>query len=798
MQESSGLLDVYLDADEGRVFLELPAPTASDGEVGSFLFLEGLRTGVGHNDIGLDRGQMGEARMVTLRRIGHRLLIEEPNLGFRARSGNDAARRATRESFATSILWAGSIEALDEDGLSLADITDFLLHDAHGVARTLSDTGQGAFTRDEGRSLVDTTACLSFPDNLEFEAILTFRADVPGPLVRATVPTADAVTVVQHLSLVRLPDDGYVPRTYDPRAGSNMVGFQDTTASLTDPVEQRWATRHRLNASDPSAPRSRVKEPIIYYVDRGAPDAVREALIEGASWWAAAFDDAGFVDAFEVRLLPEDAHPMDVRYNVIQWVHRSTRGWSYGNSIIDPRTGEIVKGHVSLGSLRIRQDRMIFEGLIGTGHSGDGSDEDPVELALARIRQLAAHEVGHTLGFAHNFAGSIVHNGSVMDYPAPDIRVGRDGSLDFSQVYGVGVGPWDTRALFWLYSEVQPGSGEEAFLSALIGQAQAEIPFLSDEDARPPGAAHPQANLWDNGANAVAQLRTSLAVRQWAIDRFDADRVATGRPLAELDQVFATVYLLHRYQVDAAVKSVGGRLYTHALNDGLDHPVEPVPAARQLAAIEELVAILQPVVLDVPEHVITLLHPSAPGLGPSREDFGSLTEPTFDALGAAATAAHQVVSALLQPERCARLIDQHRRDPGLPGLGEVLRVLVSSVFGQDSGSGSGLRAPVDDRLEAIRQTVDQVVVDQLAELASDPAAPELVRDEAESALVALRDRLVGEPRFDARRRDIERFLSRPAATARPPTDPLRPPPGSPIGSGPGPAADFRACSVAGP
>lgn len=790
LQPLPGLLDVHVDETKGRILVELPAPAGDRGEVGRFLYLEGLRTGVGHNDIGLDRGQLGDARLVVFRRMGHRLLIEEPNLGFRADSGNEAAETATRESFATSVLWATTVEAVDTDGTSLVDLTDFLLRDAHGVARRLAETGQGNFARDDARCLVDTTACLAFPDNLEFEAILTFAADAPGALVRATVPSPGSVSIVQHLSLIRLPDAGYVPRTFDPRAGTNAVTYQDTTAPLTAPVERRWATRHRLKAVDASALRSRVEEPIVYYVDRGAPEAVRDALIEGASWWAAAFDDAGFVDAFQVRLMPEGAHPLDARYNVIQWVHRSTRGWSYGNSIIDPRTGEIVKGHVSLGSLRIRQDRMIFEGLVGTEHSGDGTAEDPVELALARIRQLSAHEVGHTLGFAHNFAASIVRNGSVMDYPAPDIDITPDGQLDLGHVYGVSIGPWDSRALFWLYSEVLPGSKEEGFIRNLIGEAQAEIPFLSDEDARPAGAAHPEASLWDNGRDAVEQLRTTLAVRRWAIDRFGADRIAPDRPLGELGQVFATVYLYHRYQLDAAAKTVGGRLYTHALNDGMGHAVEPVSAVRQRAALDVLVGILRPTGLDVPDHVIELIHPVPPGFSASREDFASRTEPTFDALGAAATAAHQVIAAILQPERCARLVDQHRRDTTLPGLDEVIQTLVLGVFGQDDASVPTLRAPLGERLVAVQETVDQVLVDQLQTLATDPRATDLVRESAGSALYWLRDLLSGDPRFDALRRNINRFLARPSPPATPPSGARSPPPGSPIGS-------HDACSAAG-
>ncbi len=783
-RQQPGLLDLELDDNGGKVFITLPAPHGRDdapaGEVGRYLYLEGIATGLGHNDVGLDRGQIGEARLISVRRQGKRVFFEQPNLRFRAPSGNLAAERATRESFATSVLWAGTVESVDASGQAKLEITSFLLRDAHGVATTLGNSGQGNFSLDLNRSLVDTTACLAFPDNLEFEALLTFGADAPGGLVQATAPTANSVSLVQHLSLVRLPDDGYTPRVHDPRAGWNALSFQDTTAALTDAVRTQWATRHRLKAVDPSASRSRVEEPIIYYVDRGAPEQVRGALLEGASWWAEAFDAAGFVDAYEVRLLPEDAHPLDVRFNVIQWVHRSTRGWSYGNSIIDPRTGEIIKGHVTLGSLRIRQDRLLFEGLLGTAHSGDGSVHDPVQLALMRIRQLAAHEVGHTLGFAHNFAASTVFNGSVMDYPAPNVDLDGQGGLDLSMVYGVGLGPWDKRSLFWLYSEVDAGSPEEAFLSELIGVSQSEIPFLSDGDARAASAAHPQANLWDNGADSVEQLLKSLAVRRWALDRFDATRLADGRPLAELEELLATVYFHHRFQVDAAAKSVGGIEYTHALNDGELHAVKSVAGEQQRAAVAALLSALRPEALDLAESTLSLLHPRPPGSPHNREQFASSTSPAFDALGAAASAARQVLNALLQPARCARLVDQHRRDGDLPDLRWLTDTLMDSAFGSSASS---------PRLRAVQAVVQSVLVDELMGLAADPRATAWVRGDAESALSTLSARLESLPEQAALRRSIERFLSRPA-TADPAVRPASPlPPGSPIGS------DLGACSL---
>jgi len=449
----AGLLATWLDAKSGSLLVELPAPRGPRGECGRFLYLEGIRTGLGSNPVGLDRGQLGNARVVAFRRVGGRVLLEVPNLRYRALTSDSAEVRATAESFATSVLWAGPVAAEARDGRLLVDFTSFVVRDAHGSARALAAAGQGRFALDPGRSALDPSQLRSFPDNLELEAVLTFGGDAPGPEVQATAPVPQAVTIVQHQSLVRLPDDGYRPRVWDPRSGSFGVTFADYARPVAEPLEVRWLVRHRLEKTDPSAARSRVKKPIVYYVDPGAPEPIRSALIEGASWWAKAFDAAGLVDAFQVKVLPPGVDPMDVRYNVIDWVHRATRGWSYGGGIVDPRTGEMLKGQVTLGSLRIRQDRTIFEGLAGTAHTGTGDPDDPVQLSLARIRQLAAHEVGHTLGFAHNFAASTyAGRASVMDYPAPLVGLRPDGTLDFSNAYAIGVGVWDVQAVRYAYS----------------------------------------------------------------------------------------------------------------------------------------------------------------------------------------------------------------------------------------------------------------------------------------------------------------------------------------------------------
>lgn len=784
LESRAGLLKFHVDARRGKVWLELPAPDAR-GELGRYLYLEGVRTGLGSNPVGLDRGQMGDARLVVLRRVGGKVLFEQDNLRFRADSKDPVERAAVEESFATSVLWAGEIAAADPDGRSLVDLTPFLLRDAHGVVGTLARTGQGTFTLDAARSTVDPAACLAFPDNVELESLLTFSSSQPGPLVRETAPHGEALTLVLHQSLVRLPDDGFQTRDFDPRMGSFAVKYLDYAAPLAAPVERRLIVRHRLEKVDPKAARSRVKKPIVYYVDPGAPEPVRGALIEGAGWWAQAFEAAGFVDAFRVELLPPNAHPLDVRYNTIQWVHRSTRGWSYGGGVIDPRTGEMLKGHVTLGSLRVRQDRLLFEGLLGTAKSGTGDADDPVVLSLARIRQLAAHEVGHSLGFSHNFAASTYGRASVMDYPAPLVTVSVSGDLDASAAYAVGMGEWDIAATRFAYEQTPPGSDEKAYLGAIVEDAlRRGLVFVSDADARPAGSAHPQAHLWDNGSDPVRALEESLAVREIALARFGADRIAPGQPLALLEEVFATVYLHHRYQLEAASKLIGGVDYRYAVRGDGQPPAHSVAGETQRGALKAVLSTLEPARLDVPEGALAVLLPRPHEYDPNREQFTGATRPMFDSLGAAATAARMAVDLMLEPARAARLVDQHRRDESLPGLDEVVSSLTEAVFARD--------ADEKPRLREIRFGNQAVVVAGLIELARAAAASPAVRATVDARLEGLVSRLratasSAEAKAHARTlaAQIDAYLTHERGEVRRPYAAPEPPPGMPIGGAEG-------------
>jgi len=784
LSKRSGFLDLYIDEKNAAIWLALEAPAQGD-VILELLHQTGLAAGLGSNPVGLDRGLGSDTRLLHLRKVGNKVLFEQQNLAFRADSPNEAERRAVAESFATSVLWAAEIAAEGPDGRMLIDLAPFLLRDMSGVATALAESGQGEFEVDEDRSAVDLDAALVFPDNVELEAVLTFQGEKTGPLLPQVSPDPHSLTLVQHHSLVRLPPPGFETRNADPRMGSITLCFADFAQQLDQPLTRCLANHFRLEKVDPTAERSAVKKPIVFYVDNGAPEPIRSALVEGAGWWAKAFDAAGYIDAFKVEVLPEDKDPLDVRWNVVQWVHRSTRGWSYGGGVVDPRTGEVIKGHVRLGSQRIRQDRLLFEGLLGTEGTGSGGASDPIEVALARIRQLAAHEVGHAIGLAHNFAASTyLDRASVMDYPVPRVLIDSAGKLDLSQAYGVGIGAWDEHAINYLYRQFLPEEDVAQRLQVIVAKGLAGgLLFLSDDDARPAGASDARANLWDNGDDPVAELRHVMKVRAIGLQAFSEKNILPGTPMAQLREVFAPLYLHHRYQLDATVKLLGGLEHNYALRgDGLA-ATRLVDAARQRRALGALLELLEPVALDIPESALQVLAPHDSLLRPQVEALASNSEPAFDSLGAAATAAGLVVDALLEPSRLERVLESHHRQNDLPGVAEVLTALVERAFSGES---------VSARRQDLRWVVRRVVALHLIKDLAQGNRTAGVQAEMVAALSKIRTLLLERPEENAQgtflANEILRFLERPHLPA-----PLLPPPRPPVDGSPIGNASLAAC-----
>lgn len=697
----NGFFDFHYEIATDKIYLEV---SELDKE---FLYVNSLATGVGSNDIGLDRGQIGRERIVKFEKAGNKLLLVQPNIDYRAITDNELERKSIEQAFAKSVLFGFKIVE-ENDGTYVIDITSFLMQDAHGVINTLKS--EGKYKIDYSKSALAMNRTKAFPKNVEFEALLTFAGQPTGRNIRSVTPTGSLVSVVQHHSFIELPDNNYKKREFDPRSGAIFMSYMDYATPIQEAIRKRYIIRHRLEKKNANATISEAKEPIIYYLDPGTPEPVRSALLDGARWWNQAFEDIGYKDAFQVKMLPKDVDPMDCRFNVIQWVHRSTRGWSYGASVVDPRTGEIIKGHVSLGSLRIRQDFMIAQALMNKPFAErDDIYEPMLEMALARIRQLSAHEVGHTIGFAHNFAASTNERASVMDYPHPLIRL-KNGNIDFNDAYATGIGEWDKVTVAYSYSEFEKSADETNELNKILKAATfAGHRFISDSDARAKGGAHGLAHLWDNGKSASQELEQVLNVRKKAISNFSKDNIRQNEPYTVLEDVFVPLYFFHRYQTEAAVKVIGGSDYNYAVKGDGQSIAVPISVKDQRNALKSVLNTISTQVLTIPKEKLDLFPPRAYGYWRTRESFKGKTGVTFDPLSAAATASDMTLGLLLHPERANRLILQKSLDPNQLSLDEVLQNIISNSF---------LKVNNDVYETEVQQLINERILIHLMNLAS--------------------------------------------------------------------------------
>ena len=705
-----GFFEFSYSSEDSRIILKLNKSKHLEKE---FLYVSSLSQGIGSNDIGLDRGQLGEERLVYFKKMGNKIMLIQPNLIFRSSSSNKLEKKSIDEAFAKSVLFGFNIYKSTNTDIFI-DLTPFLMQDMHGVSDRLEKRGEGTYMIDENRSAIFLERTKNFPKNTEFDVMLTFSGIPTGKLLQTVTPSPKSVTVHQHHSFVELPDKNYIPREFDPRSGANGLHFFDYSTPVNETTKKTYILRHRLKKKNPSESISEAIEPIIYYLDNGTPEPVRSALIEGGMWWNEAFENAGYKNAFRIEILPENVDPLDVRYNVIQWIHRSTRGWSYGSSVVDPRTGEIIKGHVSLGSLRIRQDFMIAQSLSKDPYKyTDENDIEMLNMSINRIKQLSAHEIGHTLGFAHNFSSSTNGRESVMDYPHPLIEL-VNGEIKFDNAYDEGIGEWDKTSVLYSYQDFPTEQNEQNQLNKILNDSYSKGQrFITDKDARPIGGAHPNAHLWDNGSNPIKEFNHLLKVRKVAMDNFSMHQLKKGDPISILRDRLVPIYFLHRYQIEAVSKLIGGQNFNYSVKGISNEKVSPVNEVIQRDALNALCESLNQNHVIIPKKILEFLPPFAFGSSKSRESFSGFTGPTFDLLSPVNSLSDLIFSFILNSERATRLAQQKVYYKNQLGLNESLDFIINKFF----------KTTTKDNVEQIDLTIRDNLIFKIIDLFEDKNSP---------------------------------------------------------------------------
>jgi len=767
-KKNQGFFTFFLKESKNQVLLEI------DEFEKDFLYINSLSTGIGNNDIGLDRGQLGQERIVFFKKMGNKIFLIQPNLKYRAVTENESEKKSVKEAFAKSVLYGFKIEKAVK-GKYYINFTPFLLQDAHGVSLRLKKMGEGNYRVDDSRSAINYKKTKSFPLNVEFDVMLTFKGDPEGFLISSVTPSPEAITVNQHHSFVKLPDENFSPRKFDPRSGGIPFKYFDYSSPVNESLVKNFIIKHRLEKINPDLQFSEPLKPIVYYIDPGIPEPIRSAVIEGGKWWNDAFENIGYKNAFRIEILPKDADPLDIRYNVIQWVHRSTRGWSYGASVTDPRTGEIIKGHVSLGSLRIRQDFLIALGLTEDPYAyNQNKDQQVLDLALSRIKQLSAHEIGHTLGFAHNFAASAKDRASVMDYPHPKLKL-IDGKINYEDAYKDGIGDWDKISVAYSYSHFPESIEEDKALQNILKKSIEEgYKFISDYDARPIGGAHPSAHLWDNGDNSVNELRNILKIRKIALDNFYINHIKENETVSLLEDRLVPVYLLHRYQIEAVSKIIAGQEYSYAVKTNGNVPkTEILKKSFQKEALDLILSTLKPKNLSLPNRLLDLFPARSYGFSRNRESFDSQTGPTFDYLGISNMLSDKILKLLLHPNRASRLVQQKTLDKTHFSLFEMIDQIFESTI---------KNIPNQSYNRELQNIVNFNVLKNLMSLgASDYAYPQ-VRAIVYEKLLEIRSWLRENNEIEYKLyfiSEIDRFFEDPEIYKE--TNSLRIPDGSPIG-----------------